>query len=176
MVTGPDSDLPPGEELAWRNRRIIAERTGWPAGALEACEQIQAAHPAWDVNWRDANTIKGFEAPAGFYAVRLDARGPERATYGPDPDTLVAAIEAVRSVCPVCQVVFPIPAGGEIPLHDVDGAPCKVFWSWRTVTPQTSACPACGAEVDAPPGYDVPPHKIAPDADWCRARCSELTV
>jgi hypothetical protein len=59
---------PTGRELARRNRIVIAKRTGWPAGAVEICEAIEEAHPDWDVDWRDENPFRGFEAPAGFYA------------------------------------------------------------------------------------------------------------
>lgn len=175
MVTGPAFDLPPGDDLVRRNRHVFAERTGWPAGTVEACERIEAAHPTWDVSWRQANTIRGFEAPAGFYATYRGTRVTARA-YGADSATVTAAIEAVRSECPECRLSFPIPAGSDIPTHEAGEGRCEISWAWRTVAPQTSACPACGAEVDVPPGYDVPPHKIAPGADWCRARCSERTV
>jgi hypothetical protein len=175
VVTGPYFDLPPGDELAWRNRRTIAERTGWPAGAVDACEQIEAAHPTWDVGWRPANTIRGFEAPAGFYATYRGTWASARA-YGADPATVTAAIEAVRSECPECHAAFPVPAGGDIPAHESGAGRCEISWAWRTVAPQSSRCPACNVEVDVPPGYDVPPHKIASGEDWCRARCSERTV
>lgn len=52
--------------LAVRNRRILAERTGWPDGALQACEDFDARHPGWHCTWLEANTIKGWERPAGF--------------------------------------------------------------------------------------------------------------
>jgi hypothetical protein len=42
---------PPGPELAAKNRRLLAERLGWPDGALEACEQLDQAHIGWYTNW-----------------------------------------------------------------------------------------------------------------------------
>lgn len=76
--------LPPGPELAWRNRRLMAARGRWPDGALEVCEEIETAHPDWSVGWRSENTIRGFESPAGFYADRRHSRRHlERALYGP---------------------------------------------------------------------------------------------
>jgi hypothetical protein len=96
------SALPPvGPELAWRNRQIIAERLGWPAGALAACEAIELAHPAWYPNYCQANTIPGFEAPAGFYASRRrDAVRGERTAYGATPEALREAIEAIEAPPP----------------------------------------------------------------------------
>jgi len=90
----PVSTLPPvGPELAWRNRQVIAERLGWPAGALEACEAIELAHPDWHPNYRQAITVRGFESPAGFYATRQHAVRHERAAYGVDPQPLRKAIQ-----------------------------------------------------------------------------------
>ena len=81
--------LPPsGPELAWRNRRVIAERLGWPAGALEACEAIEVEHPNWYPGYRQANTVPGFESPAGFYAIRRGAARGELVAYGADAEAL----------------------------------------------------------------------------------------
>lgn len=140
----PYFDLPPGIELGWRNRRIIAARVGWPDGALEACEAIERARPDWDPTWRFANVFKGFEAPAGFYATRhaIRLRG-ERPVYGADPAALLAAIEAVVSCCPACGLRYPIPAGSDIPQHDVPGTDrgCGVHWSRTTVEISSGECP-----------------------------------
>ena len=61
---------PPGPELAARNRRIIAERTGWPEGALEECERLEAEHPGYSVSWFPENKIgdPAWHQDAGFYA------------------------------------------------------------------------------------------------------------
>lgn len=59
--------------LAVSNRRAIAERTGWPAGALQACEEFDARHPGWFVTWSAANTTPGWERPAGYTAMRFDS-------------------------------------------------------------------------------------------------------
>lgn len=32
-----------------RNREVIAERLGWPYGALAACRELEACHPGWSV-------------------------------------------------------------------------------------------------------------------------------
>jgi len=42
-----------GRELMQHNRRVLAERLGWPDGTLEACEELEAEHPAWHVFWGD---------------------------------------------------------------------------------------------------------------------------
>ncbi|MEV6350904.1 hypothetical protein [Actinoplanes sp. NPDC051851] len=56
--------------LAWRNRRLIAERTGWPDGALETCERLDEDHQGWSVMWVAENPGVGREHPAGFSATR----------------------------------------------------------------------------------------------------------
>lgn len=61
------------------NRRLIAERTGWPEGALQACADLEDRHPGWHVSWMNENTTPGWERPAGFYATHrggLHAVGP----------------------------------------------------------------------------------------------------
>ena len=86
--------LPPvGPELAWRNRQVLAQRLGWPAGALEACEAIELQHPDWHPSYCQANTTPGFESPAGFYATRRHARRGEPRAYGADAVALRQAIQ-----------------------------------------------------------------------------------
>lgn len=137
----PYFDLPPGDDLAWRNRRIIAERMHWPDGALEACETIERQYPAWYPNWRPANTIKGFEAPAGYYAVRRDRRRDERPAYGADPAALLAAIKAVVSRCPRCHTRYPVPPGSDLWPHEAPtGGRCDVHWSQHTAEVPPGRC------------------------------------
>lgn len=83
--------LPPGPELAARNRRILAERLNWPDGALDACERLD--RPGWSANYRREGC-----GPAGFYGTHKCARGPEVEVYGPTADDLDAAIAGHR--CP----------------------------------------------------------------------------
>jgi hypothetical protein len=59
----------PGLSFARRNQKILAERLGWPAGALAACWDLENRHPGWHVDWLSENTSPGFERPAGFRAV-----------------------------------------------------------------------------------------------------------
>lgn len=59
----------PGLALAARNRRILAERLGWPAGALQECERLEREHPGWHVSWLPENTTPRFERPEGWWGV-----------------------------------------------------------------------------------------------------------
>lgn len=114
----PYFDLPPGPELARRNRLIFADRQHWPAGAVVVCEEIEHSHPAWSVSWREENTISGFEAPAGFYADRRQGRRHlEPPLYGSTGPELVNAIRRAGSSCPACGARFEIPVGSECPPH-----------------------------------------------------------
>lgn len=61
---------PPRTPMAERNREVLAERLGWPEGALAACIELEAAvpgfHVAWFPQWKTA--AKQFDREAGFYA------------------------------------------------------------------------------------------------------------
>lgn len=50
------------------NRRLMAERRGWPGGVLDTCERLDREHPGWSVWWQMESTVPGFEHPAGFLA------------------------------------------------------------------------------------------------------------
>lgn len=76
-MTGPMTGDPP-EVLRERNQRLIAERTGWPEGALEACRRIETEFPAWSVGWAPENKCPGFECPTGFHARIYRAHWSER--------------------------------------------------------------------------------------------------
>jgi len=56
------------EPMSRRNLRLIAERSGWPPGALETCLRLEGEHPGWRVGWLRENTYPGFERPAGWLA------------------------------------------------------------------------------------------------------------
>lgn len=80
------ADLAERIVLSQKNRRIIAERTNWPAGVLETCERFEAAHPGWWVCWMRENKHSWWERPAGF---RADWRGyPKRGFFCEDPADL----------------------------------------------------------------------------------------
>lgn len=44
--------LPP--QVQDRNREIVAERLGWPDGALDACRKTEAGAPGWYCWWTPA--------------------------------------------------------------------------------------------------------------------------
>ncbi len=67
-MTGPNREL--ARQMQQRNRRYLAAVQHWPAGALEACVKLDSEHAGWVTFWRPANTMTGFEKPAGFHAVR----------------------------------------------------------------------------------------------------------
>jgi len=77
-------------DLEWNNRRLLAERWGWPVGALEMCEHLDAVHPGWSVHWRGYMNAPGWYHPPGYVARR------EFSGYvcGIDPAALVAAMKA----------------------------------------------------------------------------------
>ncbi|WP_189337004.1 hypothetical protein [Actinoplanes ianthinogenes] len=58
-MTGPDEN-----SLLWPNRRVIAERLGWPDERLADCERLDHEHPGWSVTWWDSRHGE----PAGFRA------------------------------------------------------------------------------------------------------------
>lgn len=99
------------QTLAWRNRRVLARRGGWPAGALAECERLDREYPAWSFHWLTENRLKGWEHPAGFSARRLSGylvggdemrRAPEDNVlrkphvFGPDVPALLDRIAAVE--------------------------------------------------------------------------------
>jgi hypothetical protein len=99
-MTGPAEEIRPlapiGPALAWQNRRLIAERSKWPKGALAACEEIGLAHPLWHVSYLAENKTRGFERPAGFYADRPWSIDREEVhVYGATAGELAAEIERI---------------------------------------------------------------------------------
>ena len=83
----------PREQLAWRNRRILSERQGWPAGALTDCEFLEGVFPRWSTTWRFANRVPGFERPAGFYAQEWPYTGHyPRVVYAVTAELLAAVL------------------------------------------------------------------------------------
>jgi hypothetical protein len=92
---GPEREplRPCGPELAWDNRRVVAERSGWPAGYLEECERIERLYRGWWTYWIDANEVPGFVRPAGFTATRRNCSRCEVHLFEPNPAALEAAIK-----------------------------------------------------------------------------------
>lgn len=80
-----------GHALGWKNRRVLAERMGWPEGAVDVCEQVETAHPGWYPNYSPGGTWDRPEA--GYYAIAwkpLFHRQPP--LFGADGPSLTAAI------------------------------------------------------------------------------------
>jgi hypothetical protein len=76
-----DPDMPE------RNRELLAERGGWPAGAVEACRRLEREFPGWTVYWARESRIRGFESPEGYGAWRGDLWRRTR-VYAPTPAEL----------------------------------------------------------------------------------------
>ena len=70
--------------LAWHNRQVLAERLGWPAGALEACERTELEHPAWRFNWNQTEQV--------YTAVHSVRRLSFRRAQAPTIETLVEQV------------------------------------------------------------------------------------
>lgn len=83
---------PAGREMAWRNRRLLAERLGWPFGAVQECEWAEIEQPGWSPSWMQANDWA--ERPAGYYAWRYDADHRDPIQYGATAAELLKAIES----------------------------------------------------------------------------------
>lgn len=83
---------PTGPELADKNRRVLAERLHWPAGAVEACEQIETEAPGWAVTWAKGGDLT-WTRP-GYYAqpTHWPRAGMRPFAYGATPAELRAAI------------------------------------------------------------------------------------
>lgn len=85
------SALPPVDPE--RNRRLIAERLGWPDGALEAVVQLEQAHPEWNIWWTRGGLPLG--APAGYRA-SLRRHGHHCEPHGATLDDLRVQLVAVE--------------------------------------------------------------------------------
>ncbi|GAA1028029.1 hypothetical protein GCM10009557_11570 [Virgisporangium ochraceum] len=86
--------LPPGPELFAANQRVLAERLGWPLGAVEACQSIDEEFPGWYTLYWPVHRGK----PAGYYAFHDNSNWMEPHLYGATPDDLREAIRTHR--CP----------------------------------------------------------------------------
>lgn len=101
-MTGPKR--PAGRQLAWANRKVLAERLGWPAGMLEACEQLDREHPDWTAFWRSEVTWAQHPHPAGFVATR---EGDGLHVCGVDVAAVTEAIESAPDQGVVGQLYTP---------------------------------------------------------------------
>jgi hypothetical protein len=82
------SALPPVDpEL---NRRVIAERLDWPAGAADACEAIERDYPRWSAFWV-AGDLPPWSARRGYRAV-AQRHWVDVHAFGETPEKLRAEI------------------------------------------------------------------------------------
>ena len=109
---------PPGLALRRSNMRIFAKRLSWPAGALQACWDLEKRHPGWLVSWLGENTFAGFERPAGYRGVREGFHRAE--VFATEPAKLAELIDsapppehnfAPGEYCPYCLGNRPWRAG-----------------------------------------------------------------
>lgn len=87
-----------------RNRELVAERTGWPDGALVACLAIEEEYPLWTVYW----DLGLKERPPGFRAV-VNIRNVAYQCYGKTADELVEQLKVRDLELPV-DGLRPIPS------------------------------------------------------------------
>jgi hypothetical protein len=87
-----NAQLPP--EVQERNRELVAERLGWPDGAIEACRKVEAAHPGW-YSWWSPNPWPPRDGPA-YGAARINARWNDPTLYADTPEELAELIEAAQ--------------------------------------------------------------------------------
>ena len=81
------------------NMRLLAERLGWPGGALEACLALEAAHPGWRAYW--SRGPYGRPPQPGFRVRYDDGRGYRPAElYAEDPAELPARMAEVEEARP----------------------------------------------------------------------------
>jgi len=78
-----------------KNRALIAERLGWPDGALEACRKLEAEFPAWMVFWTKGGLPR--DPNPGYRAVTWNARRRGYA-YGKTAEELGAALRDTLTV------------------------------------------------------------------------------
>lgn len=106
-----------GPQTLAANRRLIAERCGWPDGAADACGRLDAqwprepywdgTRPRWYTFWSPGPV--GAEPRPGFYAVRESARAWEPPAFGATPAELVAAVEAWPVRSRTIETLDPLP-------------------------------------------------------------------
>lgn len=80
------------ETLLEKNRTILAERLGWPDGALADVRRLEAEHEGYRVWWADRNWPANYGS--GYYAERYKSRSMDtsRRLFGATPDELDAKI------------------------------------------------------------------------------------
>lgn len=82
------------EDFTRSNRALWAEKYGWPAGALEACNAIEDELPEWHPLW-NSGSDSGRHRRAGFYAMKRGWDAWVEPAFGSTPEALVAAINSI---------------------------------------------------------------------------------
>jgi hypothetical protein len=89
--------LPAG--MAERNRAVIAERLGWPDGALEACQDLEQRHPAWHVTYV-LGGVPSAPTPGYRAYLRDPYLRPDQAQFAATPDEMSALINRADQARP----------------------------------------------------------------------------
>lgn len=73
-----------------RNLEIMAERLGWPDGALGVVQSIERMFSNYGAWW---GTGRAYAPRVGFYARRKNSDWRDPVLYGAQPDELIAGIQ-----------------------------------------------------------------------------------
>jgi hypothetical protein len=76
--------------MAERNRDLLAERLGWPAGALAACRDLERQYPCYRAMWTNGSSL----GPGPGHRTWHDsaASWTRRTHVAADPATLAALV------------------------------------------------------------------------------------
>lgn len=77
-------------ELWAANRQLAAEQEKWPAGKVEACEELEKLYPGWRITWLPR---PHGDRPPGYYAHYLNY---EIRAFGATVGDLAVAIDGAR--------------------------------------------------------------------------------
>lgn len=89
------SALPPVDPA--RNVELIAQRLGWPDGAVQACAALEAEFPRWMVFWSKGGLPV---SPEPAYRAVLQLFGHHSALRAPTAEELRTQIAAVDAELP----------------------------------------------------------------------------
>lgn len=86
--------IEPDPEL---NRRLVAERLGWPEGAAEACRELERDFPEWMVFWSRGSYPE--PSDRGYRAV-LQRHNHHVQLLASDPATLRELVTVAQAALP----------------------------------------------------------------------------
>jgi hypothetical protein len=89
----PTDSPGPSEELREKNREVLAERLGYPAGTVEAEREIERACPGYFA-WYSDGTLQ--EQPPRYGARKRDATFRDPTFYAETPAGVIAAIRSAK--------------------------------------------------------------------------------